>query len=231
MLIKFDNYWVLRIKDRMSSEARLKETIDTYNKAAILYQDKFMEMDLYNDTFDKFCSMIEKNNADIFEIATGPGNVTRYLNLRRPDFKIFGIDLAPNMIELAKINNPHADFKVMDCKEIGTIDRKYDGVICGFCAPYLSKEEVKALIKDISKLLDSSGLFYLSTMEDDYNKSGFETTSFSGNDRVYIYYHQSDYLIDCLKESGFEVIDIQRKDYPEPDGTFLTDLIIIAKKK
>ena len=215
----------------MTSEARLNETIETYNKAARRYQDKFMEMDLYNDSFDKFCSLIEKDNAAIFEIATGPGNVTRYLSLKRPDFKIFGIDLAPNMIDLAMINNPDADFKVMDCKDIGTIDIKFDGVMCGFCAPYLSKEEVKTLIKDTSKLLNSPGLFYLSTMEDDYNKSGFETTSFSGNDRVYIYYHQADYLIDCLKESEFEVVDIQRKDYPEPDGTFLTDLIIMAKKK
>ena len=215
----------------MNTEARLKETIDTYNKAAKRYQEKFMKMDLYNDTFDKFCSLIEKEDASIFEIATGPGNVTKYLSSQRPDFKILGIDLAPNMVQLAKNNNPLSEFKVMDCKEISSIDKKFDGVMCGFCAPYLSKEELKQLIDDTSKILCSSGLFYLSTMEDDYNKSGFETTSFSGNDRVYIYYHQTEYITDCLKESNFEIVDIQRKQYPEPDGSFLTDLIIIAKKK
>ncbi len=214
----------------MINEARRKETIETYNKAANRYQDKFMEMDLYNDTFDTFCRLIEKKNAAIFEIATGPGNVTSYLFSKRPDFRIFGIDLAPNMITLAKINNPQADFQVMDCKDISIIDRKFDGVMCGFCMPYLSKEEVKRLISDISECLEPSGIFYLSTMEGEYEKSGFETTSFSGEDRVYIYYHQADYVTDCLTESGFEIVDIQRKDYPEPDGTFLTDLIIIAKK-
>ena len=215
----------------MTKEQILSETIDTYNNAAERYQEKFMKMDLYNDTFDKFCNLIVKENAEIFEIATGPGNVTRYLTSKRPDFKIFGIDLAPNMIELAKINNPHADLEIMDCREIRTIERKFDGVMCGFCAPYLSKEELKALINDTSELLVPSGLFYLSTMEDDYNKSGFETTSFSENERVYVYYHQLDYLVDCLAESGFELVDFERKDYPEPDGTFLKDMIFIARKK
>jgi predicted TPR repeat methyltransferase len=215
----------------MTTEIRLNETIDTYNKAAERYQDKFMEMDLYNDTFDNFCNLIQKVNAEIFEIATGPGNVTKYLISKRPDFKIFGIDLAPNMIELAKKNNPDSEFRVMDCKDISTIDRKFDAIMCGFCMPYLSKEESAKLIADSSGLLSTNGLLYFSTMEDDYNKSGFETTSFSGQDRVYIYYHQAEYLSDCLTQNGFEIIDLQRKDYPEPDGTFLTDMIIIAKKQ
>jgi len=215
----------------MATELKLNETIETYNNAAERYQDKFMEMDLYNDTFDKFCNLIEKENAEIFEIATGPGNITRYLLSKRPDFKIFGIDLASNMIKLAKINNPEADFRVMDCKNICTLDRKFDAIMCGFCMPYLSKEECAKLIADSSELLSTNGLLYFSTMEDDYNKSRFETTSFSGQDRVYIYYHQADYLSDCLIKNGFEIIDLQRKDYPEPDGTFLTDMIFIMKKK
>lgn len=213
----------------MSNENRLKETIDTYNKSAKQYQEKFMEMDLYNDTFDKFCGAIKKDG-HILEIASGPGNVTKYLISKRPDFKITGIDLAPNMVALAKINNPNADFLVMDCKDIGTFNRKFDAVMCGFCMPYLSKEEVRNLIKEVAALTEPTGIFYLSTMEDDYSKSGFETTSFSGTNRVYIYYHQADYLKTCLRENEFSIIDIQRKQYPEPDGTFLTDLIIIAQK-
>jgi ubiquinone/menaquinone biosynthesis C-methylase UbiE len=215
----------------MSNEARLKETIETYNKAAKQYQEKFMEMDLYNDTFDRFCSLVKKENATVLEIATGPGNVTRYLKSKRPDFKILGIDLAPKMIELAKINNPEAEFMVMDCKDIGTLNQKFDAVVCGFCMPYLSKEEVNKVIKDVADLTKPTSIFYLSTMENDYTNSGFETTSFSGTDRVFIYYHQADYLKDCLTENEFSIVDIQRKQYPEPDGTFLTDLIIIAQKK
>lgn len=209
---------------------RSKESIETYNNAAKDYQDKVMEIDLYNDTYDKFCELIDKKNPEILEVACGPGNVTKYLYSKRPDFKILGIDLAPNMIELAKINNPQADFKVMDCRNIEKLNKKYDAIMCGFCMPYLSQQECSKLITDFSKLLNPNGLLYFSTMEDDYDKSGFETTSFSGGDRVYIYYHEADFLANCLMNSGLKTIDLQRKNCPEPDGSFFTDMIFIARK-
>lgn len=210
---------------------RIAETIKTYNVSAKNYQDKFMTMDLYNDTYDAFCKLIKKNHTNILEIATGPGNVTQYLYSKRPDFKIFGTDLAPEMIELAKQNNPQAEFDVMDCREIDAIDKQFDGIMCAFCLPYLSKEESKQLISNSSQLLNAEGILYLSCMEGDYTKSGYETTSFSGANRVFVYYHQADFLANCLTESGYEVLDLQRKKYPEPDGSFLIDMIFIAQKK
>lgn len=210
---------------------RIKETIETYNVSAKAYQDKFMDMDLYNDTYDTFCHLITKSNAKIFEIATGPGNVIKYILCKRPDFKVFGIDLSSNMIELAKLNNPEAEFTVMDCRDIHVIDTKFDGILCAFCLPYLSKEESLKLITDASLLLEPDGVLYISTMEGDYNKSGYETTSFSGDNRVYVYYHQANFMTACLSELGFEILDLQRKQYPEPDGSFLTDMIFIARKK
>lgn len=210
---------------------RIKETIETYNVSAKSYQDKFMDMDLYNDTYDTFCHLITKSNAKIFEIATGPGNVIKYILCKRPDFKVFGIDLSSNTIELAKLNNPEAEFTVMDCRDIHVIDTKFDGILCAFCLPYLSKEESLKLITDASLLLEPDGVLYISTMEGDYNKSGYETTSFSGDNRVYVYYHQANFMTACLSELGFEILDFQRKQYPEPDGSFLTDMIFIARKK
>lgn len=187
-------------------------------------------MDLYNDSYDKFCNLIDKKNAEILEIACGHGNITKYLLTKRPDFKILGIDLSIEMIKLAKVNNPTADFQLMDCREIDKIDKRYDAIMCEFCMPYLSSEECAKMIYDMFKLLNPKGLIYISTMEGDYNKSGFETTSFSGNDKIYIHYHQADFLINELNAIGFKNIDLQRKDYPEQDGTFTTDMIIITKK-
>lgn len=209
---------------------RIKETIETYNISAKAYQDKFMEMDLYNDTYDTFCRLINRCNAKIFDIASGPGNVAKYILCKRPDFKVFGIDLSPTMIELARLNNPQADFAVMDCRDIHAIDAKFNGIMSAFCIPYLSKDESRKLISDASLLLELNGLLYISTMEGDYDKSGYETTSFSGNNRVFVYYHTADYIIACLIELGFEIVDFQRKQYPEPDGSFLTDMIFIARK-
>lgn len=42
---------------------RYKETFQTWNKLAQLYQDKFMDLGLYNLTYDFICQSIIKENA------------------------------------------------------------------------------------------------------------------------------------------------------------------------
>ena len=104
---------------------------------------------------------MKKENAKILELACGPGNISQYVLNKRPDFELFGIDLAPGMIKLAKQNNPTAKFKVMDVKKINSLNTRYDGIICGFCLPYFSKTETIQLIKDSSNLLAKGGILYL----------------------------------------------------------------------
>jgi len=207
-----------------------KTTIEAFNRLASAYQDKFMELDLYNDTYDAFCSLVQKQGARIFEIGCGPGNITRYILSKRPDFKVEAIDIAPNMVQLAKGNNPAASFRVMDCREIDTLADKFDAVIGGFCLPYLSKEDSVKLIKDTASLLHHGGIFYFSTIEDAYNKSGFETSG-NGQNKLFIYYHQEDYLREMLRENAFTVVDLIRKSYPKADGTSSTHMIFLTRKE
>ena len=207
---------------------KTKIAVDVFNKLAAEYQDKFMNVDLYSSTFDLFCKHIQSENANVLELACGPGNITKYLLNKRPDLKILGTDLAPNMIRLAKINNPAAEFQLMDCRDIDMLYKKYDAIMCGFCLPYLSREETIKLISDSSKLLNPYGVLYLSTMEDDYHKSGFRKGS--KGDEIYMHFHQADYLTAALEKNNFRIIDLQRQDYPEQDGTKTIDLIIVAEK-
>ncbi|WP_442787051.1 class I SAM-dependent methyltransferase [Flavobacterium suncheonense] len=207
---------------------KTQKAVEAFNKYANLYQDRFMDFDLYNDTFELFCEAIEKKNAEVLELACGPGNITKYLLQQRPDFQILGTDLAPNMIELARKNNPMAKFQLLDCRDFLKLKRNFDGIMCGFGLPYLSKEEAVQLIKDVSTCLNPQGVLYLSTMEDDYGKSGFKKES--TGDEIFMHYHQADYLSEALEQNGFRIIALQRKKFPEQDGSYTTDLILIAKK-
>ena len=209
---------------------KTKIVIALFDKYAIQYQEKYMDLGLYNDSFELFCKTVERENAEILEIACGPGNITKYLLRKRPDFKILGIDLSSRMIELAKINNPSAEFQIMDCRNIDKICKKYDAVMCGFCLPYLSKEEALKLISDVSLLLKSNGILYISTMEDDYNKSGWEGSSSGGNEKMYIHYHQADYLTKALIENGFKILDLQHLESPGDHKASAKDLVMLAKK-
>ena len=205
---------------------KYKTTFETWNKVASLYQEKFMDLDLYNDTYDLLCKQIN-SDANILEIGCGPGNITRYLLSKFPDLKMEGIDVAPAMIKLAKENNPFADFKVMDCREIDTLTKKYDAIVCGFCMPYLSKEDCEKLIKDSAILLNNGGIIYFSTIEGEYEKSGYEAGS--RGDKAYVYYHTEKHLKKTLKENNLELVELMRKEYPK-DGEMSVHIIFIGKK-
>jgi SAM-dependent methyltransferase len=205
-------------------------TIKTWNEVALLYQEKFMNDELYNDTYDRFCELIPKTDPDILEIGCGPGNITRYLLRKRPDLKLSGTDAAPNMVELAGKNNPSANFSVLDCRDISSIHSRFCGIICGFCMPYLSRIESEKLIRDCSHLLNKDGIFYFSVIEGDPASSQLETSS-NGQHTLFVHYHQEAYLAKALLGNGFETPEFSRKYRTKNDGTRQTDLIFIARKK
>ncbi len=207
---------------------RYKETFNTWNNVASIYQDKFMDMDLYNDTYDYICNAVAKQNAKLLEIGCGPGNITKYLLSRRPDFDIFGIDIAPNMIELARKNNPAARFAVMDSRQIGSLDNKYDGIIAGFILPYLSPDETNELISNAYDLLNENGLIYLSFVEGDPDQSGFKAGS---GGRVYFQFHNLDDLKTQLIKTKFDQIETFKVEYKIAETEYDIHTILTAKKK
>lgn len=211
------------------NEDKSLHATSVFNKYAKEYQDKFMNISLYEDSLKVFCNLIIKENSKILDLACGPGNITKYLLSQKSDMIVRGIDLAPNMVLLAQQNNPNASFEVMDCRSIANLNEKYDAVICAFCLPYLSKEETNKLTGDISNLLNQGGICYISTMEGDYRKSGYETSS--KGDQIFIHYYEGQYLVNELEKKNFGIVEIFRKASTMSNGKEVVDFVIISRKK
>lgn len=207
---------------------KYQETFETWNKLASRYEEKFMDLDLYNVSYDFICDSIVKVNAKILEIGCGPGNISKYLLSKRPDFDILGIDIAPNMIELAKKNNPTASFAVMDSRNINEIQSKFDAIVCGFCLPYLSKSDRDKLILDANYLLENNGLIYLSFVEGNPANSGFQASS--TGDRSYFYFHDLTEIKTKLFEARFTEFNVIKVDYKKSTGLKEIHTIIAARK-
>ena len=207
---------------------KYKETFETWNKIASLYEEKFMYLKLYNESYDFICNSIPKANAKLLEIGCGPGNITKYLLSKRPDFDIYGIDIAPNMIDLAQKNNPTARFGVMDTRQINELDSTYDGIVCGFCIPYLSQTDCSKFISDCYELLNENGLIYISFVEGDPNKSDFQVGS--SGDRSYFYYHNLEDLKNELSSNKFDEINVFHVEYHRSESQVEVHTIVTAKK-
>lgn len=208
---------------------KYKETFETWNKIATLYQNKFMDLNLYNETYDFFCDVLKNEQIHIFEIGCGPGNITKYLLSKKPNLKIRGIDIAPNMIELAQKNNPSAWFEVMDTRNLNKVNQKFDAIICGFCLPYLSEEDCSKLICDAEKMLCPNGIFYLSFVEGQSSESGF--ISGSTGDRTYFYYHSLKHIEKQLFANNFKIIQLFEIKYPKSENTEIHTILIAQKNE
>lgn len=206
-------------------------SVQRFDEFAEEYASRFENVSGYIGQLTFFTNQIKAEKPSILELACGPGNVTKFLKNRFPESRILGVDLAPKMIELARKAIPEVDFRVMDVRDILSIPEKFDAVMCSFCLPFLSKDDAAKLIADCSSLLNPGGLIYLSTMEGDENRAGFEKTSFSGDSEIYFNYHIQSDLQETFEKSGFNVLKLDRQDYQEPDGSVTDDLIFIAEKQ
>jgi len=208
---------------------RNDNTLKTWDKLALNYQSKFMTMDLYDATYDLFCDSIKKDDASILELGCGPGNITKYLQDKNPNYTILATDTAKSMIELCKINVPKASFQLLDVRDITNLNQQFDAIIGGFVLPYLNTIEAKQIIADSFQLLNDNGILYFSCIEKDVSYSETQTSS-DGNFTMEVNYHNANYLLETLKENHFETITVSRIHYEKPEDKFDIHLVIIAKK-
>lgn len=206
----------------------LHEAADIFNRHAIRYQERFMDVSRYAQSLDTFAEYLP-NQAQVLELSCGPGNLTRYLLGKRQDLNILATDIAPNMVELARANNPSIICSELDCRNLKNISSSYHGIVCGFGLPYLSEQEVQQLARDCALHLEIEGSLYLSFMEElPQCRSGIRTNS--AGEQLYMHYHEAGFVERCLSDAGFTCRYTERIDPQPGNPNEDRDLILIARK-
>ena len=196
-----------------------------FDKLAGLYQSRFMDVSAYAEGFGIFLEHLP--GMAVLELGCGPGNITRYLLQEQPQLAITGTDLAPNMITLAQQNCPAARFEVLDCREVGRLQQTFDGILIGFCLPYINYQEASQLINDCARLLSPKGCLYISWIEGDYEQSRYRTGS--TGDTIYQHYYQLTDISAMLQAAGLQLVYQQRVQVSsEADGD--KDWVVVAVK-
>lgn len=213
----------------MELEKRYSETHETWNKVAQLYEEKFMDLDFYNATYDRFCALLNNDKAKILELGCGPGNITKYILERYPNFEILGTDISENMVKIAQKNNPNAQFKVMDCRDMKELSATYDAIVCGFILPYLSPKDSDLFFENCYSILNESGILYLSFVEGDFEKSGY--ISGSSGDRTYFYYYEIETLESVLAAQNLKIMETIKVAYPRGNNEEELHTILLIEKK
>lgn len=212
-----------------STQQKTAMAVQLFDEAAEAYQERHMDVKAYAASLDLFSEKLNPKNAKVLELACGPGNITQYLLQKQPDLCILATDLAPQMLELARKNVPNVRFELLDCKDIAKTKDTYNGIVCGFGFPYLSKSEALQFIADAAQKLHTKGLIYISTMEDPYENSKWVGTKEGEPGQLYMHYHEADYLIAALGQHGLKLLHVGFVPLPIPDGN-IQDLVLVAEK-
>ncbi|MDR2953004.1 MAG: class I SAM-dependent methyltransferase, partial [Treponema sp.] len=170
------------------------ETIKSYDNSANEFMQKIGKLNNYNGTYDFLINLLKEND-NVLDLACGPAQISSYIK-NKINVNITGVDLSKGMIKIAKENVPDGNFV---CDSIITFKNsmKFNLIIIGFGIPFLNKEQTNKCIKNSVMMLEENGYFYISFMNG--NKYGFEKTSFGGNNKYYIYYHEQDKIINMLE--------------------------------
>lgn len=99
----------------------------------------------YYENLIEFLKFNIPENSSIIEIGCGTGNILKNLN----PSKAVGIDVSPEMVRIAKINNPLYDFYVMDGEDI-SINEKFDFIIISDTIGYF--KDVQKVFEGMHKL-------------------------------------------------------------------------------
>lgn len=224
-----------------SSIDKDEETLKTWNEIAQMYFDRFVEMSLYNPTYDLFLEKLfvlasgEDKPLRVLDIGCGPGVVGKYaLNKceeKSQSIEFVGIDAAPNMITLAQKHFPQSDWMIMDCRDVLQLvesQKPFHGAVIGFCIPYLNEMEVVKLLSDSFALMYEEGILYLSFVAGSPDKSEYKT---SKSGRVYFHYYEEQQIRDMLTATGFHDIVRMEVDFPRPENQIEVHTIFIAQKR
>ncbi len=203
------------------------KTLVTWNEIAAIYDKTFMPLDIYNASYAKFCKYLKKKPR-VLDVGCGPGMISKYVFSKIPNSEIEGIDNAVNMIALAKKNVPRGDFMTLSATDISKLTGLYDGIISGFCLPYLKKAETKKFLKNCAEKLSANGILYLSYVDGKYSNSHYQTGS-SGH-QLFFHYYETDYLIARSEKSGFKLLEKLPISYNKADGKNEIHTILIFKK-
>ncbi|MDB9853852.1 peptide chain release factor N(5)-glutamine methyltransferase [Candidatus Marinimicrobia bacterium] len=143
----------------------------------------------------------------ILEVGTGSGCIAVTLGLEMPNSYIYAVDISPNALEVANINKQRQKAENVNFLEMDILkfipDETFDCLISN--PPYIPKEELKVLMKDVK---DYEPLIALT----------------DNSDGLIFYKKFADIASNIIKPGGYIILEVGLKDHPKLVSRLFSEL-------
>ncbi|MCJ7622171.1 MAG: class I SAM-dependent methyltransferase, partial [Anaerolineaceae bacterium] len=137
---------------------------ESYDRVAEEYASRlYKEMEkkpLDRQLLDRFADDV-KDLGPVCDMGCGPGQIARYLSYHDVD-DVFGIDLSPEMVALARRLNPDIAFRQGNILSLEKEDNSWGGVAAFYSIIHIPRGQVVNALRELKRVLKPGGLLLLS---------------------------------------------------------------------
>lgn len=194
---------------------------DGYDKLFQLYHARRIErfasvasdLDFFLERLVPGCS--------ILDVGCGSGYIASILETK--GFRVIGIDISTNMLELARDNAPRSTFLRMDMKSLEFPKESFDGVLGLYSMIHVPRRYHLGILKRIRRVLRPKGILAIHMGWSDW--AGIEENWLGGGVPMYWSHYAKGKNIALVRKAKFDII--LSKASKQKDATHL---FILAKK-
>lgn len=203
-----------------------QDTIEWYNKNANKYSQSIKN--LPSSGLEAFVNKLPIGST-VLDAGCASGRDSR--RLADKNLKVIGLDISPELIEIAKAGNPDIDFVEGNFLALPFENGIFNGIWAHASLLHLEEiSEVKKTLTEFNRVLKKGGVLhvYVKAQLTD-KKTDIVTDKLSGHDRFFQYFTKQE-LEKYLTETGFLALSIEEQS--DPAGRLdVTWLLCLAQKQ
>ena len=177
------------------------QTINTYNRSALLLADKFDSLGARVSDIEETLAILNKPEPNILEIGCGNGRDAEEILKHTNNY--LGIDVSEKLIDLAKKKVSKGRFEIADI-ETYPIPNNLDVIFAFASLIHVPKESLQKILNLAFKSLNSGGVFFMSMKHADGYVESTKEDEF-GTRTYYLY------SIEDIKEIAKSFIILKNK--------------------
>ena len=187
--------------------------LEHFNRLANSYDEKSLNRISYLNSVDNLIiNTLIKKDYKLLDIGCGTGKRTKELKLKLSLSEVYGCDISPNMINIAKRNIENVIFQ--DMSNLTYDDKEFDILTCLFNSfGYInSKKKRLATLKHFNRVLKDDGTLFIDVMNfcllsEPFKNNGDKFFKLSIEDKEvdgYVHGFTHNEMKKLLEESGFK---------------------------
>jgi SAM-dependent methyltransferase len=177
----------------------------SYNRWAEQYTNRYFDQEIMKNILNDFLTLLPYHPT-VLDLGCGPGQDAHYLI--EHDCDVTGIDIAEEMIRIARRKVPLGHFHIQDITKLDLPDNRFDGIWACASLLHIPKKRLPTVLRKLYKLLKSPGIIYVGMQYGNGEELRKEKKGDITIERHFTYVDQKK-LEQLLLRAGFELIQIE----------------------